>query len=373
MRFTDPARTDAVGQAAPAARADDFIVECHENAVPPFAEAALQQLYGNLFSTLAHHRVYGGRRNLNTFVVRSGDSILCLWLYERDGRVVRVLNEGIEIGEGAVRRFARHLFAADPSLCAIRFHAVQARLQHLALPHSVHNCLEDMVLTLPASATDYLAQLGKSTRSYINRYLNKLRRDHPSVRFELVEAHEIDESCIRHIIALNRARMARKGKVSINDETLAEQITHLAMECGLIGALTIDGRLIAGTINYHVRDNYFLEVIAHDPQYDAYRIGTLCCYLTICECIARGGSEYHFLWGQDEYKSRLLGRRRDLDDVVVYRSRRHMLRVPGLVLRDAFSAWERRLRLRVRALRKQGGVPGRLLHMLLTLRQRSLG
>lgn len=370
MRFTDQARTDAADKAAPAARAkDDFIVECYENAVPPFAEAALQQLYGNLFSTLAHCRVYGRARNLNTFVVRSGNSILCLWLYERNGRVVRVLNEGIEIGEGAVRRFAHHLFSADPKLCAIRFHAVQARLQHLGLPHRVHNCLEDMVLTLPASPADYLARLGKSTRSYINRYLNKLRRDHPSVRFELVEAHEIDESFIRQIIALNRARMAVKGKVSINDDTLAEQIAHLAMDCGLIGALTIDGRLIAGTINYHVRDNYFLEVIAHDPQYDAYRVGTLCCYLTICECIARGGSEYHFLWGEDEYKSRLLGRRRDLDDVIVYRSPRHMLRVPELMLRDTFAAWERDMRLRVRAWRGQNGMPARLLKMASVLRR----
>ncbi len=368
MISSDPTQLDGAGRSAQETRADDFIVECFEDAVPPYVEAALQQLYANLFSTLAYRRAFGGTRGVSTFVVRSGRTILCLWLYERQGRVVRVLNEGIEVGEGAVRRFAHHLFASDARVRAIRFHAVQARLRHLALPYRVHNCLEDMVLTLPSSTAEYMTRLGKSTRSYINRYLNKLRRDHPSVCFALIEAHELEENLIRHIIALNRQRMASKGKVSINDTALAERITHLAMECGLLGVLTIDGRIVAGTINYQVRDNIFLDVIAHDPRYDAWRPGTLCCYLTICECIARGGNEYHFLWGQDEYKMRLLARRRDLDDVIVFRSRRHMLGVPGLVLGDMRAALERRLRMRLRELWRNEGLVARMLQPFMRIR-----
>jgi hypothetical protein len=333
----------------------------------------LKQLYGNLFSTLAHCRVYEQGSNLNTFILRAGERMRSVWLYERGVRSVRVLNEGIEIGEAEVRRFAHAMFARYPTVGAIRFHAVQSKLQRLPFPFSQHNCLEDMVLKLPSSASDYLAQLGKSTRSYIHRYLNKLRRDFPSMRFELVEAHELDERHIRHIIELNRARMAHKGKVSINDATLAEQIVHLAMDCGLVGALTIDGRVVAGTINYRVRDNYFLEVIAHDPAYDAYRLGTLCCYLTICECIARGGDEYHFLWGQDAYKSRLLGRQRDLDDVVVYRSRVHRMLHADLVLRHAATGWARRARLQVRALRQGENRLARALQAANALRLRLRG
>lgn len=88
--------------------------------------------------------------------------------------------------------------------------------------------------------------------------------------------------------------------------------------------MTIDGQVCAGTINYRVADNYFLQVVAHAPAYDDYGLGTLCCYLTICECIARRGDEYHFLWGRYEYKYRLLGVERDLSHLLIYRSRLHM-------------------------------------------------
>ncbi|HVL74984.1 MAG TPA: GNAT family N-acetyltransferase [Noviherbaspirillum sp.] len=339
--------------------------ECFEHAVPPFVEEALEGLYGNLFSTLAHQRVYGKSRSLSTFVLRDGTQLRTVWLYERRGRTVRVLNEGIEVHAHEVARFAELVFAPGSAAGAITFHAIQPRVQGLALPWRRYNCLEDMVLELPPTSTEYLAQLGKSTRSYIHRYMNKLRRDFPSVRFELVEAHEIDEGKIRRIIELNRARMSHKGKVSINDDTLAEQITHLAMDCGMIGALTIEGQVVAGTINYRVADNYFLEVIAHDPRYNAYRLGTLCCYLTVCECIARGGREYHFLWGQDEYKKRLLGKRRDLDDLTVYRSRLHMVSHADLALRQAADGWKRRAQLRIRTLRQGDGPAARTFDALL--------
>lgn len=339
-------------------------VECFEDAVPPFVEAALEQLYGNLFSSLAHRRVYGQARNLNTFVVRQGQRIQTLFLFERNLHSVRVLNEGFALSEEDAQRFSRHVFATWPSVGVVSFHAVQCAIEKLALPYRRYNCLEDMVLKLPDSTGDYLSMLGKSTRSYIQRYMNKLKRDFPSLRFELIEAHELDERHIRHIIDLNRARMAHKGKVSINDATLTEQITHLAMDCGMIGALTIEGRIVAGTINYRVRDNYFLEVIAHDPELNAYRLGTLCCYLTLIECIARGGDEYHFLWGQDEYKSRLGGRRRDLDDVAIYRSRMHMALNADITLLQMLNAYKRRARLRVRELRNGGGLRGKLLNLV---------
>jgi hypothetical protein len=34
-------------------------IQVYEDLVPPFVESALEQLYGNLFSSLAHRRVFG--------------------------------------------------------------------------------------------------------------------------------------------------------------------------------------------------------------------------------------------------------------------------------------------------------------------------
>ena len=65
-------------------------------------------------------------------------------------------------------------------------------------------------------------------------------------------------------------------------------------------------------------------MLAHDPTYDEYWLGILCCYLTMCECIQRGAEEFHFLWGRYEYKYTLQGVKRDLDNIAIYRSRMHL-------------------------------------------------
>ncbi|HZW13981.1 MAG TPA: GNAT family N-acetyltransferase [Noviherbaspirillum sp.] len=344
----------------PGARLRRLSIRCHENEIPPFADAALQQLYGNLFSSLAYSKVFGGAENASTYVVRDGEEIVCVWLFRHEGNLVRVINEGIRPERDEVMRFANTIFANYPSAHMIAFHAIQAQRWQLPYPYQRYNCLEDMVLQMPRTAADYLASLGKSTRSYVNRYLNKLKRDFPSFRFQAFDAAQIQPQQVQEIIELNRSRMHGKGKVSINDEKMAQRILRLAEQCGFIGAIMIDGRICAGTINYRVGDNYFLEVLAHNPVYNDYRVGTLCCYLTICECITRGGNEYHFLWGQDDYKSRLLGVQRDLDHVVLYRSRLYALRHAGEVVRNLSNAWERKVRVRMRQARRENGFLARL-------------
>jgi hypothetical protein len=341
----------ALGSPGPLPRT--LSIQCHDHDIPPFVDQALQQLYGNLFSSLAYGRVFGGLENASTYVVRDGDELVCVWLFRHEGNLVRVINEGFRLDRNEVVRFANHIFTTYPSAHMIAFHAVQAQEWNLPYPYQRYNCLEDMVLHLPRTATDYFASLGKSTRSYVNRYLNKLKRDFPTFRFQVFETRQIDPQQVQQIIELNRSRMQGKGKVSINDDQAAQRILRLAQQCGFIGVITIDGRICAGTINYRVGDNFFLEVLAHNPAYNDYRVGTLCCYLTVCECIAKGGKEYHFLWGQDEYKSRLLGMQRDLDHVVLYRSHLHALQHGGEVIRNVRRAWERKLRMWVRHARRK--------------------
>ncbi len=340
----------------------DISIQCYDNDVPPFIGAALERLYGNLFSSLTYFRIFGGADKASVYVVRSGKKVVCAWLFCRYRNTVRVINEGIRIDQDDITRFASYIFARYPAVNVISFHAVQPQMVELPMPYQRFNCLEDMVLTLPSNAESYTSSLGRSTRSYIHRYLNKLKRDFPSFSFRALAPDEIDEQQIRRIIDLNRLRMASKGKASSNDEDATQRIIQLAGECGMVGVIMLDGCICAGSINYCVGDNYFLETLAHDPAYDHYRIGTLCCYLTICECIARGGNEYHFLWGQDEYKKRLLGVQRDLDDLVIYRSYLHMVLYGKLVAHHAANAIVRRARVWVRAIRREDSVTGRLVN-----------
>jgi hypothetical protein len=343
---------------------DGMTISCHENEVPSFVEAELDRLYGNVFSSMAHFRVYGGLpADTCTYVARSNERIVALLLFRHENGRVQVLNEGMRLDDDEIERFARYVFGKYPAAGVISFHAVDIAADKLSFPRQRHICTEDIVLAAPDSPQDYLASLGKSTRNYVQRYEKKLRRDFPSFTFRIAEKDEIDEQDIRDIARMNRVRMAAKDKVSSNDDEETERIIALARTCGLVGVASIDGRVCAGVIHYRIGANYFMPVIAHDPAYNDYRLGTICCYLSICACLERGCSEYHFMWGQYEYKYRLGGVQRDLAHLAIYRSPLHLLRNAKMAQKIAFDGHARTLRLWLQHIVKhpeQGGIPARI-------------
>ena len=336
-----------------------------ENEIPAFAEVELERLYGSIYSSLKQWRASGAlQTSIDTYVEYRGGQVANLYLFHRENGEARVFNEGIMLGDEEVQRFARHLFERFADIDMITFHAVQSMVRQPGYVHHCYNCLEDIVLTMPANSEAYFASLGSATRSYIKRYLNKLKRSFPSFKHEVILNEAINEQDIDDIVAFNKARMEGKGKVQGIDAQELRRIVLLAKECGMLSIFRIDGRICAGTINFRAGDNYFLEVIAHDPAYNDYRLGTLCCYLTICECIARGGKKYHFLWGPHDYKFRLLGVQRELDHLTIYRSRRHALLYPRMAWRNRRLEWKRKSRLRLHALLDSDDMSRRVLNRL---------
>jgi len=294
----------------------------YENEIPSFAESELKRLYSCLYSTLPQLLV-NAPAEINTYVASEYGEMKSLLLFEIRGSVIRILNEGIRIDNEEIRRFSKYVFERYPSVKRISLHAVDGMLGKDMLPCQQYIVLEDIVLAIPDSADAYLSSLGKSTRSYINRYLNRIRREHPTFKCEVYINDEFDKNDIIELIDIHRQRMSSKEKISIIDDKRIEQIFDLLRIMGLVVIVRIDGKVCAGTINYQVGDHYFLETVAHNPAFNDYRIGTICSYLTICECIARAGKEYHFLWGEYDYKYRLGGIKRELSDLFIYRSRAH--------------------------------------------------
>jgi hypothetical protein len=170
-----------------------------------------------------------------------------------------------------------------------------------------------------------MASLSKGTRKNIKRYLNKIRTDLPALKHSILIGDEIKDWHVQSIIELNKARMQRKQKVSAYDESETARVIQLAKLCGLVRIMEIDGNMVAGEICSRAGSHYFSHVGAHDPAYDEYRLGILNCYLTICECIDRRGKQFHFLWGQYDYKYSLLGVQHDLNHVALYRSYAYLL------------------------------------------------
>lgn len=327
-------------------KANSNSVVCYENQVPPFVEEEVERLYGNIFSSLTEFRIYGWQGNgTSTYIARDGNQPRSIFLFERKGGRIRVLNEAIRIDRDELDRFSHFVFTRYRDVNVISFKAIETDVQSLPYPYQRFNHLEDITLSLPPSVEKYTAGLGKNTRRNIKRYGDRLRKAFPDCRFEVLEKDEITDHLIRTLIAFNRERMANKSIDSVIDEAETRRIVALTRACGIVGVIRIDGEIVAGAVAYRAGQNYFLNVLAHDPRYDDHWVGFLCCYDTVRSCIERGGKEFHFLWGRYEYKFALGAVQRDLDNVTIYRSRLQFLLNSRVAWLQAAEGYRRQLKV----------------------------
>jgi len=317
-------------------------ISLYENAIPDFVEAELNALYGHVYSSLSQFRIYGAiRGTTHTYVAQQNGRISAVLLFRCEGNKALVLNEQIDIDAEQAVKFVRYIFDMFPSIDVVRFHAIRTKPRRFPFPLQQFYRTEDIVLRLPRSADEYLARLAKSTRRNIKYYTNRLKRNYPALDFAVSEDSAINTQHVHDIVAMNHARMRNKNKDSEMDHAETERLLALARQSGMVCVMMLGGRVIAGTVCSRVGSHYFMHVIAHDPAYDDARIGTLCCYQTIADCIARGAEEFHFLWGRFEYKYMLLGVQRNFDEILAYRSHAHM----ALNIRTVLSvAWQGHMR-----------------------------
>lgn len=367
MVHTELHRTTLAPESSVTPIADDVSITCYDDKVPEFVGPELTRLYGSLFSSYAQFRVSGDIENASTYVSRIGNRVTSVFLFRLHGSKVRVLNELIKLDKEEVERFARYIFSTFSSATLISFHTVLPTIKSLSFPTHRSYYTDDFILKLPRTEQDYLAHMGKATRKNITHHLRRLWRTLPSAQHESYRTTDISEEHVRAIVDLNRERMAIKNKVSTFSEQEIAQIAALVRLCGMASVITIDGRVVAGAICCQVGDNYFSLVNAHDPAYDKFRLGTLCCYLAICECIKRGGREFHFLWGRYEYKYKLLGVRHNLEQLCIYRSHGHFLLNALPAFRNTLSGSGRQLRFWLQEEVKKDTFMGRNLSRLLGL------
>lgn len=313
---------------------EDTVAECYENEIPAFVDVELKRLYRSIFSSLPQYRIHGGAEHASVYVARQATRVSSVFLYRAMGREVEVVNQCVKLEQEEISRFADFIFRRLSGIDSIRFHAVdmESRPHSPAFPTQTSQCSEDFLLDLPATVDEYHSRLGKSTRSYINRYLNKAKRIHPSFTFAAFAGGDIRKEDVYAIFEMNRSRMAERGFRYGYREDFPARTVQLMEEVGLLCTVKIGGEICAGTVLYCVEGDYYLEVLGHKAEFSDIGLGTLCCYMSICECIRREGRAFHFLWGRYDYKIRLGGMERPLSDVVVYRSRWHLMKhaIPAL-------------------------------------------
>lgn len=315
---------------------------CWRGQVPSWTGPALERLYGNQYATLAQFRLDHDLFHASTYAAYRGAELQALFVFGlRDG-VVEVFNEVICLSADDVNCFAGYVFSSFAEARVIVLRAVHIPRTAWAYPSQQHDYLEDFWITLPSSVDAYTASLIKNNRRNVRRHERDLRDEVGKYQFDIQEKAAIDPRHIDAIVLFNHARMAGKNKESAVREREADKIKKLVLEYGRVGVITIGARVCAGAIACQVDDNYFLLLMAHAPAYDRFSLGFLCCYMFICDCIARHGKEFHFLWGDYDYKRSFLGQYRSLNKLLLYRSRAAELQHSRLAMRTAFAAGRRR-------------------------------
>ena len=324
---------------------DGLATVCYENEIPSQVEGELERLYQNVFASLAHFRIYGQIDDVGVFLMYRRELLVEALLFRiEDSRLV-ILNEGIRLARETLVHLCRFVFRRFANVATISFHAVAPALENFPFPFQRTNCGEDIVLRLSPSVADYESRLGRATRKSLRQHVSRVKRAFPSFEFEIFQRAEVRERDVRAIIELNRQRMAGKRRESTFDEAETWRLVRLAKARGFVSVVRIDGKLCAGSICLRIGEDYFSRVNAHDPAYDSFRLGTVCCYLGICAAIGEGGREYHFLWGRYAYKYQLLGEQRDLDSLTVFRSPFQLARHAVPVCRSAGKSLLRKARL----------------------------
>lgn len=329
------------------AHIDEAEISIYQNGFASHLSGHMERLYQNVFSSMEKFEADGDLSDAECYVSVKGAGIATVLVFTRRHGTVQVLNRVVSLLSNDVEIFSKAVFAAYPGVHRIRFEGVQCALGGLPFPRQQHNCLEDIVITLPESVPAYLNMLGKSTRASLKRYHKKMQSDFSGYRWDIYERDEISPAHIKEIIALSSSRISSKKMKSSHTEAKTLQLMDLLKVAGSVLVATIDGRVCGGVICTSYGENFFMHVIAHDSCYNTYRLGKVCLFLSIQAAIERGAKEYHLLWGKYEYKFHLLGIQRDYDRAVIYRSLKYMALSPRLLVVVALRGYGRQSKTRL--------------------------
>ena len=181
---------------------------------------------------------------------------------------------------------------------------------------------EDVIIDLPGSPEDFWQSLDRSKRKRHSYHFRRLHRElGEAVRLVTAFGEQISAERFSALIALNRARIEKRGGRHLWTEQLMRQRLALVRQCGFLCGLERDGTLISGTLSFlHDKEGYFI-LTGHDSAYESLRVGVLCLGKTIEQMISMGLGRYHLLWGRSFYKTQFGGHECPLFSVTVFRDR----------------------------------------------------
>lgn len=243
--------------------------------------------------------------------------------WTQDKRVITVVSQLFVLHRGRWLCLIDSLFAACPGAREIRFSGIRILDAKTPPRLSLTGLSSDHVITLPASSEDYLPSLGYKTRKQLRNFWRQLGRECPSLTYTELHRENISRLDVNRIVRYNRERMTGKGLTSGIDAGYEDRLFRFSQDFGVLGLLECSEQVIAGALTFRVGGRQFAWVVSHKDAdaWSRWSPGLVCFWKNIEAAIDSGVGEYHLLWGDSPYKTRLGAVRTPLYSGTVYRHR----------------------------------------------------
>ena len=297
--------------------------ECFFGYIPEKFRSKLIESYKTPYSTIEYSQSFYDEESLNCFSISEAGILIHVIIFtiDKKHKTVNILNRVFEIEPKYLIYFSNFIFNSKLQIDKIQVnHLINPIIRKQILPSVCKSFDEDYILQLPASNKEYLSCLSPNMRRHSKNYISKIERTFGSYDFHIYEKTKATEEKIKRIIEMNHLRMASKNIISGIDDNYTNKIIKFVRNFGFISVLEINDKIVAGLISYSIKDNYFVEELSSDPNFDRFNVGHTCLFLTIQECIERTGNKFHLLWGNNPYKHRFMAERVQLFSVTVFRT-----------------------------------------------------
>ena len=306
---------------------DNERIECYENKVPDFVTEEMDRCYGAMYASVPHLRLTGQLTASTCTYIAFSEGIICsIFLFERKGPVIEVLNAQIKTAHEEVVRFAGYIFEKMPDITRVTFPGIHMNRTPLPYPCQRFFAREDIVIPFAGTAEEYERQIGKGTRRTLKRRAAAFELQHPSMHYQIIPWELVDSELINRIVSWNVERMSKKNKISTYNDEDVKRYMALAGKDSWVGAIMVEGRICAASFCCRFGRTYYMIMTSHAREYEEFSPGMLCCYWAAKECLRLNGEEINMMCGRLPYKYTLLGESRKYDCLTMYRDRVSLFR-----------------------------------------------
>jgi hypothetical protein len=278
----------------------DIAATVHFGHIPHALIEELPALYSSIFSTWDYITDCDSTAPAGACVLEDPRHII---LFDKDGDTLEILNKVFPIDPNNVIRASRALFRAYPHSRRIHLEVLFPP-ERLPVPKRVLHSLDHMVVDLPETIEEYRASLGKSTRRTIRSAENRLRRDFPDMRYEMVTDRERMLPLLRQMVDWKVDHFRSRGLTTYWETNPGdvEGFHRLLLRQGEAHVTSIEGRPAAILFDFPVGKERWPLQAAYDPAYERYRLGLLTQFQLACNAIDAGASRLNLQWTSEKHK-----------------------------------------------------------------------